>query len=485
VKNIGTCGGFKLSGKLQLATIAAVFAWLSVGIPLSHAQISNFSHVIVLVQENRTTDNLFQGLCDPPARKLCPVPYDLQDYGFNSAGKKIFLKKTPLGDLGDPAHGHPNFVQLCDYDKTTQQCKMDGADKIPCLGETNTNCSFEYVYPGDVQPYITLVKQYGWANYMFSTGQGGSFTGHQYLFGATSAPSAADDAAAMFTDKVSPWNQPTGCVAYKGGYLTLVTPSGTVHTEPCLEHQTLPDVLPSNVSWKFYTSNGEGGMWTAPAAIKHICEPSKQYGGKCTGSEWVNNVDLASVDVLTDIANCNLRGVSWVIPTGQNSDHPGFTKTTGGPSWIASVVNAIGQSWINSNGKCDYWGNKSNDATAIIVTWDDFGGFYDHVPPPILPMPQGDFQLGARVPLVVVSAYTPAAYVDNNTQDFGTIIRFIEHNYGLEEGILNFADARSTNDLTTFFNLNKPARAFVPIPAPKDAYFFLHDKTPPADPDDE
>jgi phospholipase C len=150
----------------------------------------------------------------------------------------------------------------------------------------------------------------------------------------------------------------------------------------------------------------------------------------------------------------------------------------GGPSWIASIVNAIGSS--NCDDGAGYW----ND-TAIVLTWDDFGGFYDHVAPPILPMPEGDFQLGARVPLLFISAYTTAGYVDNNQQDFGSVLRFIEQNWGIQEGALNFADARAVNDLTTFFNLNLLPRIFLPIAAPQDANFFLHDKRPPTDPDDD
>src|SRR5437868_10602121 len=65
---------------------------------------------------------------------------------------------------------------------------------------------------------------------------------------------------------------------------------------------------------------------------------------------------------------CQLPAVSWVIPTGQASDHPGNNNGTG-PSWVASIVNAIGGS--------SYWSN-----TAVIITWDDWGGWYDHVPPP-------------------------------------------------------------------------------------------------------
>ena len=130
-------------------------------------------------------------------------------------------------------------------------------------------------------------------------------------------------------------------------------------------------------------------------------------------------------DVLADIRNCNLRSVSWVIPAGQNFDHAGDPDNTGGPAWVSAIVNAIGNNPSCPDGEV-YWRN-----TAIFITWDDWGGWYDHEPPIILPLPQGDYQYGFRVPLIVVSAYTPAGYISNFRYDFGSILRFIEHNFGI------------------------------------------------------
>jgi phospholipase C len=189
-------------------------------------------------------------------------------------------------------------------------------------------------------------------------------------------------------------------------------------------------------------------------------------------------VDLTPADVLKDIAACNLRSVSWVIPSGQNSDHA-RGNDGGGPSGVASIVNAIGNS-AGCDNHSGYWDN-----TAIFITWDDWGGWYDHEPPEILAQPQGDYQYGFRVPLVVVSAYTPKAYVNNRRHDFGSILRFIEHNFGVVEGKLNFADARAQNDLTGFFDLTRSPRAYQTVSAPKDAAFFLHDKRKATDPDDD
>jgi len=311
---------------------------------------------------------------------------------------------------------------------------------------------------------------------MFQTNQGPSVPAHQFLFGATSAPSAADDAAGIFAAE-NPGNS-SGCTSTAGVRVKEILPPGneTRSIYPCFEHDTLPDVLPS-VSWRYYATGN--GFWTAPDAIQHICEPDRPTGGECVGHEWRENVDLVPADVLKDIASCGLRDLSWVTPTGQNSDHPGANRG-GGPSWVASIVNAIGNSKCTNADGSRYW-----DSTAILVTWDDWGGWYDHEPPTILAQPEGDYQYGFRVPFLFISAYTPAGFIDNGRHDFGSIVRFAEHNFGVREGILDFADARAHDDLSTFFNLQARPRPFVAIPARLPAEYFLNDHTPPTPPDDE
>ena len=222
-----------------------------------------------------------------------------------------------------------------------------------------------------------------------------------------------------------------------------------------------------------------GGIWMAPNAIGHICVAVSQ---NCTGQEWTSNVDLNPSDVLSDIStNCNLRGVSWVTPDGLNSDHMGNVKNTGGPSWVASIVNAVGNSpCTNPSDGSSYW-----DSTAIIILWDDWGGWYDHEPPTIEASPQGGYQIGFRVPLIVMSAYTPPGFISNSPEDFGSVVRFIERNFGIMEGALTFADARGTGDLTEFFSLGTPPRRFKAINAPLSASDFLSAKPSGIPPDDD
>jgi phospholipase C len=472
----------KLAAKSLLA-----LAWLS-AMP-APAQISSFQHVVIIVQENRTPDNLFQGLCSPPfgtSSNCKNSPASASKYDILTANWLDKYSSTgstqpgsvPLGTSYDLSHAHSAFLKMYDSGK------MDGAGDIICSGTCPLKPQFEFVdnSTGILNPYLELATQYGWANFMFQTNQGPSFPAHQFLFGGTSAPSAADDAAATFASGNLNGVGPAGCIAPLGTTVRVVDADNNGVDEPgpypCYEHLTLGDLLdnrPTPLSWKYYTLSA-GSIWTAPTAIQHICQASGP-GGDCTGAMWTQHVDTIPSHVLRDIAACKLPEVSWVIPIGQNSDHAGSPNAVGGPSWVASIVNAIGEHAKCANGET-YWRN-----TAVIITWDDWGGWYDHEAPTILSGSQGDYQYGFRVPLIVVSAYTPAAYVDNQRYDFGGILRYIENNFNL--GSLGFADARSATDLSAFFDLNQAPRPFQQINAPLNANFFLNDKRSPEPPDTE
>jgi phospholipase C len=470
--------------------VASTLGLMAAGTIAAFAQIPAFQHVIVIVQENRTPDNLFQGLCVPPygSSSLCSTSPTASQYNIQTSH---WLNKSSSTGLTQPStvalanhydlsHAHSAFTVMCDANPATGACRMDGAGGIPCSGTCPSQPQFRYVdnSTGILNPYLEMATQYGWANYMFQTNQGPSFPAHQFLFGGTSAPSAADDAAGVFaSENMSGKGKTAGCTVEAGTTVQLIDPTGeNQKIYPCFEHLTVADILPPAITWRYYTPSA-GSIWTAPNAIQHICLSSGP-GGKCTGQDWTGNVDLTPADVLKDIDACNLRSVSWVVPSGVNSDHAN-SNDGGGPSWVAAIVNAVGAS-----AACDdhggYWQN-----TAIFITWDDWGGWYDHEKPTVLAPPEGDYQYGFRVPLVVVSAYTPAGYINNDRHDFGSILRFIEHNFGVPEGALNFADARAKNELSAFFDLTQAPRSFRTISAPKNAAFFLNDKRKATDPDDD
>ena len=441
---------------------------------------ASIQHIVIIFQENRTPDNLFQ---DPV---LILHGADIAQQGVNSMGQTIPLAQTELGIDYDLSHKHDAFVAMCDLNASTGKCAMDGADLIPptcSKGATDcppANPQFLYVNPAEVAPYFQMAEQYTFADRMFQTNQGPSFPAHQFIISGTSEPAvgsnlfAAENPLGIATSSAN-----AGCTAPSAEYVNLIDSTGTESSTmfPCFEHPTLTDELNTKgVSWRYYAPL-PGSIWTAPNAIQHMCVPQLVNGVlTCTGSDWSGarpNVVFPETTVLTDIANGQLPQVSWVIPTGSNSDHPGDATTIGGPSWVASIVNAIGNS--------SYWSN-----TAIIIAWDDWGGWYDHVPPPQL-INDGTswgsgYVYGFRVPMMVVSPYAKAAYISHTQHDFGSILKFIEKTFGVPS--LGYADVPA-DDLSDCFDFGQTPITFHTFDAPLKAADFLNDKRPRTGPDDD
>jgi phospholipase C len=435
-------------------------------------------HVVVIFQENRSTDNLFQ---DP---KLISKGADIAQSGKDSTGNTIQLQKQSLAWTYNPRHSHPAFSKMCDLNSVSGQCQMDGADLNPTPCPTGTqNCTFSYVDPAEVQPYFSLAEQYVFADRMFQTNQGPSFPAHQFIISGTSAPSTGSSLFGAENPSTSGVGPNAGCDALPAAKVALIDPNGGEQSNspiyPCFDHQTLTDLLEAQGrTWRYYTPgtapHSASALWVGPEAIQHICGPDQPppNGTACVGSDWTNHVIINQTQILADIGANQLSDVSWVIPTGQASDHGGPSDGSG-PSWVASVVNAIGNS--------QYWKD-----TAIFITWDDWGGWYDHVPPPQVKVNCSSwgcgYIYGFRVPLIVVSAYAKPGYISKNQHDFGSILKFIETTFSLPT--LGTADAFA-DDLSDCFNFNQTPITFQTIQSPLHAQDFLNDHRVPTDPDDD
>jgi len=437
----------------------------------------SIQHIVIVFQENRTPDNLFH---DP---NLIAAGADIASSGPNSNGQTVQLGPTPLGIDYDLSHAHSAFVDMYDGGR------MDGANNvvITCsAGATNCpppNAQYFYVQQSDAQPYFDMAEQYTFGDRMFQTNEGPSFPAHQFIISGTSAPNATS--TLFVADNAKGITNPgdnTGCTAPPAEYVDLIDSEGVEDTTmyPCTDHPALTDELDAdNISWKYYTPSA-GSLWTSPNAIQHVCGPNATppNATACTSSDWVNHVVLYTTQnpapILTDISNGQLPAVSWVIPSGLNSDHAGSTLNTGGPSWVASIVNAIGNS--------PYWSN-----TAIIVTWDDWGGWYDHVPPPKV-VNDGTswgsgYVYGFRVPLIVISPYARASHISHVNHDFGSILNLIEETFHLQS--LGYADAHANDDLSDCFDFTQTPLTFHTISAARKAADFLNDRRPPTDPDND
>lgn len=420
-------------------------------------------HVVVIIQENRTPDNLFH---DPV---LMRRGADIATGAVNSSGAKVPLEPTPLGVNYDLNHSHSGFLNMY------HGGKMDGPNNVTfCDAPPCEHAAFKYVRASDVTPYFQMAEQYTFGDRMFQTNQGPSFPAHQFLISGTSAPtSKSPDFVAENTD----FGLNGGCNSPAGVAVILINPNGheSGRMYPCFEHRTLTDELDqAGISWLYYAASPTS-IWTAPAAIRHMCQPQVKNGQPvCIGTTWTQKVVIPSKKVLADIQNGRLAQVTWITPAGQYSDHPSDMQANGGPSWVASIVNAIGQS--------PFWSN-----TAIIVTWDDWGGWYDHVPPPKI-IDDGrswgsGYVYGFRVPLIVISPYAKAAHISHVNHDFGSILNFIEHVFGLRS--LGYADAHAFDDLSDCFDFSQKPLQFQIIPAPHDADYFINDTRPAEDPDSD
>src|SRR5215472_5211551 len=287
---------------------------------------SKITHVVVIFQENRTPDNLFHGL--PGA--------DIASSGMNSKGQVVALVPVDIAAPYDLDHSHHGFIT--EYNGGG----MNGWDLIGtyCPSHSCTPLTaFGYVPQAEVQPYFQMAETYTFADRMFQTNQGPSFPAHQYIFGATSTNAAGSDLLASENPFYANFNK-NNCDGDPGSFVQMIDPGGSEATKlpPCFDHQTLADLLDAKgVSWKYYTPV-IGGLWDGPDAIAHIRN----------GTDWAK-VIIPQSQILTDIANGQLEAVSWVIPTGKASDHALSTDGTG-PAWVASIVNAIGQSayWNNT-----------------------------------------------------------------------------------------------------------------------------------------
>ncbi len=499
-----------------LPVLATVLAALSASAQISYPNPIN--HVIVVDQENRTTDNLL-GSNSPNNQYYLPglnVSTTGLAYTFTKGKKMVFtVTAVPIplasalgsgdsiaADDYDPGHSHTQWLGACDAPVKTDlsnTCAMDGFNSVTVTCDIGvTGCpgpkypTYAYVQYQDVAPYFQIASQYGYANYMFQTNQGPSFPSHQFIFGGTSQPGNGPDPDWFVAENATNVTNGNGCAAGPKELVALVNPTTqaeTVTMFPCFNHQTLADVFAAatpQITWTYYTP-GLGSLQTAPNAIQAICTVS---GGRCTGNYWTKGkangyIDAKNpADILTDIGKCNLKQVNWVIPGGLQSDHAGSTDGSG-PSWVASIVNAIGTQPKCSNGET-YWNN-----TVILITWDDWGGWYEHVVPPAppakAPANASSYIYGFRVPLLVVSAYTPAGTVSNVMGlDFGSMLKFIEEIFNL--GNIppgDYADYYANDDLSEFFNFSSVPRPFASINAPVKKEVFLDPKRPVTEPDND
>jgi phospholipase C len=375
---------------------------------------TNIRHIVFIIKENRSFDHYFGTY--PGA--------DGATFGRISTGAVIPLAHAPDRVPCDPGHFWQSAHTAVDGGK------MDRFDKIipNCLlSDGQTFLPYSQMQRQDIPNYWEYARNFVLADRMFSSLEGPSFPNHLYTVAATSA--GAINNPGGLTKPVS-W----GCDSSAGATVGVMAADGTITQQyPCFDMQTLADLLENaGISWRYYApGRGQSGyVWSALDAVRHIR----------MSSLWQTHV-ISDTQFVTDARAGNLPAVSWIVTKGDQSEHP-TSSTCVGENWTVAQINAImqGPDW---------------DSTAIFVTWDDFGGFYDHVPPPKV----DKFGFGIRVPLLIISPFARRGVVNHTQYEFGSFLAFVERRFRLPN--LGGRDATANTMLDSFDFFGPPRRPLV------------------------
>jgi phospholipase C len=370
-------------------------------------------HIVFIIKENRTFDNYFARY--PGA--------DGATHGETSTGERV--KLAPATDVLEPDLGH----LFLDAVKAINGGRMNGFDLVTSGETLNGYTSFKRE---GIPNYWAYADNFVLGDRMFSSMYGPTFPEHLYTVAAQAGRVVGNKDQ---TNIEGGYCDDPGETVFR--YMRMnkqereevlravrnVDLDGIVkyweHVRACFDIPVIMDQLnQKNISWHYYADNGS--WMNALLAIKHM-RFSKHWGRDITPEE----------QFIDDIENENLDRATWVVPGPGVNEHPGGPSVCVGENWTVDVVNRLMRS--------KYW-----KSTAIFLTWDDFGGFYDHVPPP-----QYDIMgLGPRAPFLIISPWAKEGYIDSTEYEFSSVLKFIETVYDLEP--MTARDARASNMLNAF-----------------------------------
>ena len=365
----------------------------------SPANLTAVQHTIIIVKENHTFDNYFGGF--PGGNGATS--------GLISTGQTVPLGFMPDRDAAYLCNSWACALQAMDHGKMDQFDISNGGLS-----------AYTTVSESEIPNYWAYARRFALADQYFTSVHGPSLPNHLFLVGAQSGGAISNESNA---------GGGTNCDGTPSGLVSVINQQGNIMQQsPCFDFPTLPDALQRvGISWKDYTDYGD-----PLSSIKQIRNSSL----------WATNV-APSAQLLEDLKNGQLPAVSWVFSADPDSDHPPFSVCEG-ENWTVNILNALMES--------PEWAS-----TAVFITWDDFGGFYDHVPPP----QEDQFGLGPRVPLLIVSPFAKKGYVAHEVYEHSSILKFVETRYGLQP--LTSRDG-AASDMLGIFDFGHPQQSRLVLP---------------------
>lgn len=367
---------------LGTISVRTAFGTSAAGRPRPAVAAFPIRHVIIVIKENHSFDNIFGTYpgADGATHAL-------------AGNRRVRLGHTPdhtildIGHAGDAALVAENGGRMNEF-QTLPGAIQNGKD----IADSEYHAS-------DIPAYWKLARYFTLDDHFFSTINGPSFPNHLVFIAGTS-DNTVDNPRGQTQHA---W----GCDSGPYAVVPAENPVSGRHylVKPCLNMKTMADTFQSHgVSWKYYAPGKfkSGYIWSSFDAIRHI-----RYSHL-----WKTNV-VPPGDLFTDLRAGRLPQVSWIVPDQLHSEHPPASMCVG-ENWSTNIVNAVMHS--------RYWPD-----TLVVLTWDDFGGFYDHVVPPREDL----ISLGPRVPTIIISPYARPHYIDHHLLEFDSILKFIEQDFHL------------------------------------------------------
>ncbi len=373
-------------------------------------------HVVFLIKENRTFDNLFGTFPGANGTRV----------GMDRGVERPLLRGTDQATGEDIPHCYPCALEAWDHGR------MDGFDQT----EAADRWAYTQLHRDQLPNYWRWASRNVLFDNVFASAQGPSFPNHLFTIAAQSGGAHDNPRRPPGLGSLT-----FGCDAPPQQLVEVVDSEGTVKkVPPCFDFLTEGDLLnDAKIPWAYYAAQEDqrGYIWSAYSAIRRYREHPERW------RQHVHPVD----SVVADIRRGALAPVTWITPRFELSEHPEYNFCHG-ENWSTQVIDAIMRS-------------PSWKDTAIFLTWDDYGGFYDHVPPPQVDA----FGFGIRVPMLVLSPYAVDGKVSHELGEFSSVLRFIEDNWRI--GKLTHRDREAT-PMMSAFDFHQDPRPPDPLPLRED-----------------
>ena len=365
--------------------------------------ITQIQHIVFLIRENRTFDNLFGTF--PGANGATSATI--------STGETIPLVHGEDQYARDPDHG-PKSARIA-----IDGGKMDAFDLVIAGNRNGDYLSLSQHVEADIPNYFAYARYFALGDEMFTSIPSDSYPAHLFTIAAQSFQ------AIDIPHGAKPGGDTWGCDAPSSWTARSETPQGIFFSVyPCYSNvTTMADLLDNaGISWKSYapTLHQSGYGFNIYDAIKSIRE----------GPEWATNI-LPYTQFAADAQAGNLPSVTWLAAGEERTDHPPHSLCFG-ENWVVDQLNALmqGPDW---------------DSTVVFIVWDDFGGVYDHVPPPA---PTDIYGFGPRTAVLAISPYAKSGYISHTVFEFSSVLKFIETRFNLPS--MTQRDAQANNMLDMF-----------------------------------